>query len=407
MELVDVIIESIASLTLNKVRTALAMLGIIIGIGSVIALISMGQASQQAVSSQIEALGANLLTVSPGSQNAGAVRGAQGGATTLTLDDAKAILSSGQVSTIQTISPEYSKRAQVVAGRNNSNVTIIGVEPAYAEVHKVSIDSGAFIAQRDVDAMTKVAVIGPQVVTTLFPDGSDPLGQSIRVAGQALTVVGVTVSKGGTGFANQDNVIYVPLSTAQSQLFGVTYVTSIGLEAKNQDVMTDAQNQVGYLLLARHKLTDPTQADFSIFSQSDILATASQTTGTFTALLGGIAAISLLVGGIGIMNIMLVTVTERTREIGLRKALGAKKKIITSQFLIESIILTFAGGTFGVIFGIVASFIISTLLKLPFALSFPSMLLAIVVSGGIGILFGWYPAYKAANLQPIEALRYE
>jgi len=407
MELVDVIIESIASLTLNKVRTSLAMLGIIIGIGSVIALISLGQASQQAVSSQIQSLGANLLTVSPGSQNSGAVRGAQGGATTLTQADATAILSSGQVSTIQTVSPEFSKRAQVIAGRNNSNVNIIGVSPAYTTVHKIAIDSGTFIAQRDVDAMTKVAVIGPQVVTTLFPDGSDPLGQTIRVAGQSLTVVGVTISKGGTGFANQDNVIYVPLSTAQSQLFGVTYLTSIGLEAKSQDVMTDAQNQVGYLLLARHKLSDPTQADFSIFSQSDILATASQTTGTFTALLGGIAAISLLVGGIGIMNIMLVTVTERTREIGLRKALGAKKKIITTQFLIESIILTFTGGTFGVVFGVVASFVISSILNLPFAISVPSMLLAIGVSGGIGILFGWYPAYKAANLQPIEALRYE
>jgi putative ABC transport system permease protein len=206
---------------------------------------------------------------------------------------------------------------------------------------------------------------------------------------------------------NQDDIIFVPLTTAQKQLFGASNVTSIALEAKSSDVMTQAQNEVGYLLLARHKFNLPTQADFSIFSQADILNAASSTTGTFTALLSGIAAISLLVGGIGIMNIMLVTVTERTREIGLRKALGAKKKTIITQFLIEAIMLTFTGGIIGIFLGVAISYVVTKLMSAPFVISPSSVLLAFAVSAGIGVLFGWYPAKKASDLQPIEALRYE
>jgi len=403
----EIIIESLGTLTLNKMRTGLAILGIIIGIGSVIALISLGQASQKSVESRIESLGSNLLTVIPGGQSTGAVRGAIGGGTTLTLDDAKAVESAKEITTINKVSPEFSRRTQITTGRNNTNTQIIGVYPAYAEIRKIDISSGVFINQLDIDEMRKVAVIGPQVATDLFGDGTDPIGQTIRTNGQTLKIVGVTVAKGGTGFQNPDDIVYVPLSTAQKQLFGANYLSSIAVEAKSQDVMTDAQNQIGYFLLARHKLNDPTQADFSIFSQNDILNTASQVTGTFTALLGGIAAISLLVGGIGIMNIMLVTVTERTREIGLRKALGAKKKTIITQFLTEAIILTVAGGLIGMIVGIGVSYILSRIISLPFTISASSIFLAVGVSGAIGIIFGWYPAKKASNLQPIEALRYE
>jgi putative ABC transport system permease protein len=255
--------------------------------------------------------------------------------------------------------------------------------------------------------MGKVVVLGPQVVTNLFGDGVDAIGQTVRINKISFRVIGVTTAKGGTGFQNPDNIAYIPLSTAQKQVFGQTYLSSIALEAKSQDVMTDAQNEVGYLLLARHKLSSPTDADFSIFSQNDILQTASQTTGTFTTLLSGIAAISLIVGGIGIMNIMLVTVTERTREIGLRKALGAKKKTIITQFLTESIILTSTGGLLGMILGVLSAYIICTLTGSPFTISVSAIILALIVSGGTGILFGWYPAQKAAGLQPIEALRYE
>ncbi len=407
MDIKALIIECFGTLTINKMRTGLAILGIVIGIGSVIALISLGQASQQAITNQIESLGSNLLTVQPGAQNSGAVRGAAGGAQTLTLDDAKAIMTSSKITTIKSVSPEFSKRSQVTYGRNNTNTQIIGVYPAYAEIRKITVSSGVFITERDETAMSKVAVIGPQVVTDLFGESANPIGQSIRIGGQSLKVIGVTTAKGGSGFNNQDDVIYVPLSTAQKQMFGSDYLSSISLEAKSQDVMVAAQNEVGYLLLTRHKFSDPAQADFSIMSQNDILNTASQVTGTFTTLLGGIAAISLLVGGIGIMNIMLVTVTERTREIGLRKALGAKRKVIIYQFLIEAIILTLTGGIIGMLLGIGISFVLSSLMTLPFTISPPSIALAMGVSGVIGVLFGWYPAQKAAKLQPIEALRYE
>lgn len=406
MEYTEIIEEAIRTLTINKLRTGLAMLGIVIGIGSVIALISLGQGSQAAVSNQIQSLGANLLTITPGSQRGGFVQGGAGSATTLTLDDAKAISSSTAVANVANVSPEFSRRAQVTAAGKNTNTTITGVKSVYSTVHKVNIAEGVFISDTDDARQAKVAVIGPVTASNLFGT-NDALGQSVRISGKSFKVIGVTVSKGGTGFGNQDDVIFVPLSTAQKDLFGSSNLTNISIEAKTADVMTAAEDEVGYLLLARHKINDPVNADFSIFSQNDILSTASSVTGTFTALLSGIAAISLIVGGIGIMNIMLVTVTERTREIGLRKALGAKKKNIIYQFLIESIILTFAGGFVGMCIGILASYTISKLINLPFTVSAGSIALAIGVSGAIGILFGWYPAKKASDLQPIEALRYE
>jgi putative ABC transport system permease protein len=406
MEYAEVIQEAGRTLTINKLRTGLAMLGIVIGIGSVIALVSLGQSSQKSVSNQIQSLGANLLTVSPGSARGGFIQGGAGSATSLTLADAEAISTSSTVTDVSAVSPEYSKRSQVTAGGKNTNTSITGVEAIYSTIHKVNVSEGVFITDSDNARQAKVAVLGPTTASDLFGT-VNPIGQSIRISGKAFKVVGITVSKGGAGFQNQDDVIYVPLSTAQKVLFGATSLTSIAVEAKNADVMTAAEDEIGYLLLDRHKISSVTNADFSIFSQNDILSTASSITGTFTALLSGIAAISLIVGGIGIMNIMLVTVTERTREIGLRKALGAKKRDIIAQFLVESIILTFAGGVIGMLIGVLASYAISKLIGLPFTIAVSSIALAIGVSGAIGILFGWYPARKAANLQPIEALRYE
>ena len=405
MDFQELLASSFEALLLNKVRTILAGLGIVIGIGAVIALVSLGQATQQSVQNSIQGLGANLLTISPGSQRTGSVQGGFGSSQTLTLDDANAI-QIAHFPSINKVSPEVSRRSQVTAGRNNTNTSIIGATANYSEVHNVAMSSGTFITDQDIQGIRNVAVIGPQVVDDLF-GGGDPTGQTIRINKIPFTIIGITASKGGTGFANQDDIVFIPITTAQKTVFGIDYVNNISLSAASANSITQAENDAGYLLLQRHKISDPAQADFSMFSQSDILNAASSVTGTFTALLAGIAAISLLVGGIGIMNIMLVTVIERTREIGLRKALGAKDKTVIAQFLIEAIILTIGGGIIGMILGITLSYFISVAISLPFTISVYSIFLAIGVSGGIGILFGWYPAKKAADLSPIEALRYE
>ena len=279
--------------------------------------------------------------------------------------------------------------------------------PTYAEIRKIELESGVFISQYDLDGQTKVVVLGPQVVSDLFGEGADPVGESVRIEGLNFRVIGVTKAKGGTGFVSQDDIVYIPLTTAQKQVFGRDYVSSISISAKSDKVIEQAKGEVGYFLLARHNISDPASAEFSISSQEDIIGTMTEVTSTFTTLLSGIAAISLLVGGIGIMNIMLVTVIERTREIGLRKALGAQKKDVITQFLTESVILTGAGGLLGIILGTLISFFLVEMVGVPWAFSYSSYLLAFGVSAIIGVVFGFYPAYKASNLSPIEALRYE
>ena len=407
MEFSEIFFTSFEALVLNKTRTALSVLGIVVGIASVIALMTLGQGSQKAISDRIESLGSNMLTVMPGAQVMGNVRSQLGSVTTLTYEDAKAIASSPQITAVEHVSAELVRNTQVVAGRANTNTIITGVLPTYAQIRKLGVESGIFISQRDLDSQTKVAVLGPQTAADLFGEGVDPIGENIRINKINFRVVGVTESKGGGGFFNQDDVVFIPLTTAQKQVFGQDHVNTISIAAKNETLMEQARNEVGYLLLTLHNLSDPEQADFSIMSQEDIIGAMTEVTSTFTALLSGIAAISLLVGGIGIMNIMLVTVIERTREIGLRKALGAKKKDIVAQFLVESIILTGAGGLLGIILGTLISLVLVKMMSIPWTFSPNSYLLASGVSAVIGVVFGFYPAYKASNLSPIEALRYE
>ncbi len=411
----DLFEETYSAVTVNKVRSGLTMLGIVIGIASVIALVAVGQGSQAAVQANIESLGANLVMIMPGASKSfgTTVRSAAGSSETLTPADAEAI--AADVQNIAAVAPEVSGRYQTIYKANNTNTNVIGTTPAYEQVRNVSVDTGSFFGDTDVTNSNRVAVIGPTVLQDLFAPSANAsatpdmaIGQTIQIKGTQFTVIGVTVSKGGSGFNNQDDVIYVPLGAAQHYLLGHTgYLTEIDVGASTEQAMTQVQNYITSLLLERHGITDPTQADFTVLNQASIVSAASSVTGTFTTLLAAIAAISLLVGGIGIMNMMLTTVTERTREIGLRKAIGAKKSDITLQFLAESVMLTFTGGVIGVVCGWIGAFLISLFAGITTTVSIPYILLSFFVSAAIGIVFGYYPARRAAGLNPIEALRYE
>ncbi|HOW60666.1 MAG TPA: ABC transporter permease [Candidatus Moranbacteria bacterium] len=402
----DLFKETIWSLAANKVRSGLTILGIVIGIASVIALVAVGQGAQSSIEKNIEAIGSNLIMISPGSQRVGGVSQGIGSIQTLTVEDADAI--KDEIENIKAVAPSISRRYQVTAKGNNTNTQVIGTTEDYLTIRNVSMDSGSFFSEQQLKGSSKVAVVGPSVRDDLFGENADPVGKTININKMDFTVIGMTVSKGGSGFNNQDDVIYVPITTAQHYLSGNDYLNNISVAAADQNSMAAVQDQISTLLLTRHKISDPNNADFNIMNQNDIIATATSITGTFTMLLSSIAGISLLVGGIGIMNMMLTTVTERTREIGLRKAVGIRKKYINLQFLAEAVALTFIGGILGVIVGWIMSLAIAHFVSnLTTSISLSSILLAFGVSAGVGIIFGFYPARRAANLSPIEALRYE
>ncbi len=407
MKTTDIFEETKSALSGNKARSGLTMLGIIIGIGSVITMLAIGQGAQSSIQNSIQSIGSNMIMVQPGAQRGpgSAVSTGRGAAKSLKLSDAQAI--SQQVDSVLAVSPEVSGRYQVTAKGTNTNTQITGVEPSYTIVRNIEVDSGSFITDQNVQSNSKVAVLGPTSRDDLFGVDADALGQTIVIKKMNFTVIGITVSKGGSGFNNQDDMIYIPISTAQKYLTGDEYVTTISVAAQDANSTTAVQQEITDLLLNLHHISDPTLADFSTLNQADIASAASSIAQTFTILLGSVAGISLVVGGIGIMNMMLTTVTERTREIGLRKAIGAKRRDISMQFLVEAITLTFIGGFLGIIIGWGVAFGLTYFGVIQTKVALSSILLAFGVSAAIGIIFGYYPATRAAKLNPIEALRYE
>jgi len=403
--IIDLLTETFRSIRGNKARSGLTILGIVIGIASVIALIAIGQGVKKSVTSSIESIGSNLIMVMPGAQRVSRISQGMGSSQTLTVADAEAI--KNQISGIKAVAASVTGRFQVSAKGNNSKTEMVGTVPDYQTIRNIKMNIGSFFSEKHLRSSSKVAVLGPDTRDELFGENANPVGQTIRIGKIDFTIIGVTTAKGGSGFNNQDDIIYVPLATAQHFLVGSNYINNISIAASEQNLMNSIQEQISNLLLLRHNISDSSEADFRIMNQNDIISTATNVTTTFTMLLSAIAGISLLVGGIGIMNMMLTTVTERTKEIGLRKAVGIRKIYINLQFLAESVTLTFVGGIIGIIFGWAASLGLSKLFNLSAEVSLSSILLAFGVSTVIGIIFGFYPARRAANLNPIEALRYE
>jgi len=401
----DLFRETIRSISNNKVRSGLTILGIVIGIASVIALVAIGQGAKNSVASSIESIGSNLIMVMPGSQRVGGISQGAGSSQTLTEEDAEAI--KNQINGAAAVAPAVTGRYQLTAKGNNTNTEVIGTTGDYAATRNVKMNIGSFFSEQQIKGSAKVAVLGPDTRNEFFGENVNPAGQTVRINKIDFQIIGVTTAKGGSGFNNQDDMVYVPLATAQHFLAGSDYINNISITAANQSLMTSVQEQITSLLLARHKISNPDQADFRIMNQNDIISTATSVTSTFTMLLSAIAGISLVVGGIGIMNMMLTNVTERTKEIGLRKAVGIRKIYISLQFLAEAVTLTFLGGFVGIILGWVSSLVLSNFLSLTPEISLSSIFLAFGVSATIGIVFGFYPARRAANLNPIEALRYE
>lgn len=421
MDVVESLRVAIRGLSANKLRSSLTMLGMIIGIGAVIALLSIGNGAQIQANQQLQSLGSNLLFVYPGAQRQGGI-GQQTQAPTLTYEDALAIANPANVTAEAMVAPEFLQGGQIIYAGQNSFSRIDGVTPEYLQVRNGEVAEGDFITSQNVDASSLVVVLGANVATNLF-NGDDPVGQKIKISpgGQIridFTVIGVMAAKGGSGGfgASPDDMVYIPITTMQKRLFaqrtsrGSRNISQINIQLTQYDdnTINEATQQINDLLLQRHRVNQP---DFTIMSQKDILSAVGQITGIFTVLLGSIAAISLVVGGIGIMNIMLVSVTERTREIGIRKAIGAKRRDVLAQFLIEAIVVSILGGIVGIALGAGISFIISQLdfggTRIPSVVTTEAISLAVGVSISIGLFFGIYPAMRASQLNPIDALRYE
>lgn len=405
MKFINLIKIALKALNNNKMRCFLTMLGVIIGVASVISMLAIGQGSKDSIRNQISEMGSNMIMIHPGNMQRGGVRQSSDDMQTLQVEDYEALKS---VAGVSALSPSVNSGGQLVNGNNNYPSSIYGITPDYLEIRKLKIKDGSMFTEHDIKSAAKVCVLGKTVVDNLFPDGEDPVGKVIRFGKIPLTVVGVLESKGTNSMGmDQDDVVLAPYTTVMKRILAIDYIQGLFASAADEDRTEETIDAITETLRITHKLRDGEDNDFEIHSQQELSEMMNSTSDMMTVLLACIAGISLFVGGIGIMNIMLVLVTERTREIGLRMALGARGIDIMSQFLIESIIISVTGGVIGLMLGFLASWAVSAIAHWPVTIKMYSVVISFAVCTVTGVFFGWYPARKAANLDPIEAIRYE
>ena len=397
---------AVNALKRNKFRSILTMLGIIIGVGSVIGMLSIGQGSKKSIQDQISEMGSNMVFVMPGSQQRGGVMMGNSNAKTLTLSDVEKLKKESQY--LSAISPQVSTSGQVVNGNKNWPTSCTGVNAEYLSIRKYELEDGRIFTEKEIESLAKVCVVGQTVVENLFDKGVDPVGQTLRFSGIPMKIIGVLKEKGENGMGqDQDDLILAPYTSVQRRILAITHIQSISASAVSEDKSDEAITEIETILRREHKLKTGETNDFQVRSQAEMIQTFSSVSDMLTMLLGAIAGISLLVGGIGIMNIMFVSVTERTKEIGLRMSVGGRGIDILMQFLIEAVLLSIIGGVIGILFGLGISYVATSLLNFPMIIMTNAIVISFLVCSAIGIFFGWYPAKKAANLNPIDAIRHE
>ena len=393
------------AILLNKTRTLLTMLGIIIGVGSVITMLAIGEGSKKSIKENISKMGTNMLNIRPGAGMFGGVRN-NSDMQSLKLTDYLALKKEAKL--LKYVTPVVSGNGQAIVGANNWPTSIYGVNTEYLPIREWEVEEGAMFGQDELDNLSKVAVIGRTIQKNLFPDGDSPIGQTIRFKNIPFKIIGILAAKGESNFGqDQDDIIIAPYTTVQKRVLAQTYLQSIVASAISENEAENAVNEVKRILERKHNIAANQENNFNVFSQQELISTFSSTSEMLTVLLVAIASISLIVGGIGIMNIMYVSVKERTKEIGLRMAIGAKGKDILAQFLIESVLISITGGVVGVVLGLLATYVVNTFIGWPVSITFYSIVISFLVCTITGVFFGWYPARKAAELEPITALRYE